>query len=99
MKIHAHQAPATSFVKINANQAPATSFVYVFVVVNVSGERSVRLNGWSPLFKCSYMFVCLFVCLLLVHTRLFESMLMFMLECITTNETLGNSFINTDFCF
>ena len=35
---------------------------------------------------------CLFVCLLFVClcTRLFESMLIFMLECITTKETLGN---------
>ena len=34
------------------------------------------------------MFVCLlFVCLC---TRLFESMLIFMLECLTTKETLGN---------
>ena len=57
----------------------------------------MRLNGLSPLFKCPYMFVCLlFVCLC---TRLFESMLIFMLECITTKETLGNSFINTDFFF
>ena len=47
------------------------------------------------------LFVCLFVCLLFVClcTRLFESMLIFMLECITTKETLGNSFINTDFFF
>ena len=38
--------------------------------------------------------VCLlFVCLCI---RLFDSMLMFMLECITTIETLGNSFINTE---
>ena len=42
---------------------------------------------------------CLFVCLLFVFlcTRLFESMLMFMVECITTKETLGNSVINTIF--
>ena len=57
----------------------------------------MRLNGLSPLFKCPYMFVCLlFVCLC---TRLYESMLVFMLECITTKETLGNSFINTDFFY
>ena len=53
----------------------------------------------SPLFKCPYIFVCLYVCSLFVClqcTCLFESMLMFMLECITTKETLGNSFINTE---
>ena len=49
----------------------------------------------SPLFKCPYIFVCLlFVCL--QCTRLFEYMLLFMLECITTKEKLGNSFINTE---
>ena len=53
----------------------------------------------SPLFKCPYIFVCLFVCSLFVClqcTRLCESMLMFMLEFLTTKETLGNSFINTE---
>ena len=51
----------------------------------------------SPLLNAhTSFFVCLFVvCLLTVHT-LFESMLMFMLECITTKETLENSFINTE---
>ena len=70
--------PVTISMKIYANQAPATSFVYAFVVVN-GGERSVRLNGLSPLFKCPYMFLCLLLdCLQCTH--LFESMLMFMLE-------------------
>ena len=53
-----------------------------------------RLNGLSPLFKCPYMFDCLlFVCLC---TCLFESMLMFTLECTTTKETLKNTFISTE---
>ena len=52
----------------------------------------------SPLFKCPYIFVCLCVRCLFAYSAhvLFESMLMFMLECITTKETLENSFINTE---
>ena len=50
----------------------------------------------SRLFKSAHyiVFVCLFF--LCLCTCLFESMLMFMLECMTTKETLGNSFINTE---
>ena len=48
----------------------------------------------NHLFQCPYIFVCsLFVCL--QCTCLFESMLMFMLKCIT-KEKLENSFINTE---
>ena len=59
-----------------------------------SKSATVGDNGLSSLLNAhTRMFVCLlFVCLC---TRLFESMLMFMLQCMTTKETLGNSFINT----
>ena len=83
--------PVTISMKIHANQAPATSFVYICLCCGYCGERSVRLNGLSPHFNCPYMCVCLFVFLCL-----FESILMFMLECMTTKETLGYSFINTE---
>ena len=53
-----------------------------------------EIKWFESSFKCPYMCVCLFVVCLC--TRLFESMLMFMLECMTTKEILGNSFINTE---
>ena len=72
-------------------------FICLCLCCGYCGGRSVRLNGLSPLFKCP-LHTFLFVYCLFAYTSLFESMLMFKFECITTKETLGNSFI-TDFFF
>ena len=51
----------------NKHENPCKSspchFICLCLCCGSCGERSVRLNGLSPLFKCPYMFVCL-----LVHT-------------------------------
>ena len=89
--------PVTISMKIYANQAPATSFF--MPLLWLMWWTFCEIKWLSPLFKCPYIFVCLYVCSLVVClqcTCLFESMLMFMLECITTKETLGNSFINKE---
>ena len=89
----------TISIRIYANQSPCHFIFYAFVVVNVvtgsDWDEMVWVlfsNTHRSLFVC--MFVQMFVCL--QYTCLFESVLMFMLECITTKETLGNSFINRE---
>ena len=87
--------PVTISMKIYANQAPATYFLMPLLWLmwwtfcEIKWLRVLFLNAHTSLFVCS-----LFVCL--QCTRLFESVLMFMLACLTTKETLGNSFINTE---
>ena len=93
-----HKDPCDNKLKIYANQLP---LFYASVVVNVVNVCEIK--WFESSFQCPYNFDCLYVTswfvvwiLLTVLTCLFDSMLMFMLECITTKETLGNSFINTE---
>ena len=88
--------PVTISMKIYANQAPATSFFMPLLWLmwwTFCEIKWFESSFQMPIHLCLYVY-SLFVCL--QCTCLFESMLMFMLECITTKETLGNSFINTE---
>ena len=89
--------PVTISMKIYANQAPATSFCMPLLWLmwwTFCEIKWFESSFQMPIQLC--LFVCLFVVCCLQCTCLFEFMLMFMLECITTKETLGNSFINTE---
>ena len=67
MNMMKSKIPVTISIKIHANQAPATSFVYVFVVVNVvnvlwDNGLSPLLNAHTCVFVCC-LFACAHVCL------------------------------------
>ena len=81
-----------NFVHIHAHQATVTSFVYVFVVVNVVNVL------WEHMVWVRFLnaHTCLFVCLL-VHTFVCIHVNFHVRMHNNAHETLGHTFINTDF--